>query len=88
MTKTYKCKCQSYAALPDIQLGFAPKEGDSGKMFTLPKESYMKKSGENGCDFLKLTPTNEKFGKGNAEDYWILGDIFLQNYYSIYDFRN
>jgi hypothetical protein len=35
-----------------------------------------------------LTPSNEKFGKGAASDYWILGDIFLQNYYSIYDFPN
>ena len=35
-----------------------------------------------------LTPSNEKFGKGDSSKYWILGDIFLQNYYSIYDFPN
>lgn len=88
MTSTYSCKCLSYSRLPDIRIGFAAKDGQNGKMFTLPKESYMKKDGENGCAMLKLTPTNEKFGKGGPEDYWILGDIFLQNYYSIYDYKN
>jgi hypothetical protein len=37
---------------------------------------------------LRLTPTTEKFGVNAATEYWILGDIFLQNYYSIYDYPN
>ena len=42
----------------------------------------------NKCQKLRLTPTTEKFGVNAATQYWILGDIFLQNYYSIYDYPN
>jgi hypothetical protein len=41
-----------------------------------------------GCGKLRLTPSNERFGKGDPSEYWIMGDIFLQNYYSIYDYPN
>lgn len=54
-------------------------------MFTLPKESYMEKVGGNGCGNLRLTPSDTKFGESSNFGYWVLGDIFLQNYYSIYD---
>ena len=40
------------------------------------------------CNKLLLTPSNEKFGRGDSSAYWVLGDIFLQNYYSIYDLPN
>ena len=60
---------------------------NGGKWFSLPASSYMEQVGQ-GCGTLRLTPSNEKFGKGNPSDYWILGDIFLQNYYSIYDYPN
>lgn len=61
---------------------------NGGQWFDLPPSSYMEKVGETGCGTLRLTPSNEKFGKGNPSDYWIMGDIFLQNYYSIYDYPN
>ena len=51
----------------------------------LPPSSYMEQEGS-ACGKLRLTPSNEKFGKGDPSDYWIMGDIFLQNYYSIYDY--
>jgi len=56
------------------------------KYFTLPKQSYMELKDGKKCGKMRLTPSNEKFGKQNADQYWVLGDIFLQNYYSIYDY--
>ena len=48
----------------------------------------MSMDGTDGCSKLLLTPSNEKFGNGDPTDYWVLGDIFLKNYYSIYDYPN
>jgi len=42
----------------------------------------------NKCSKMLLTPSTEKFGIGGPEEYWVLGDIFLQNWYSIYDYPN
>jgi hypothetical protein len=44
----------------------------------------MEKVGQ-GCNSLRLTPSSEKFGAKENANYWVLGDIFLHNYYSIYD---
>lgn len=89
MTTIYSCDCASYEELPDIDIGLATDDRrDKSKWFTLPKESYMSKNENGSCKQMLLTPSNEKFGKGASSDYWILGDIFLQNYYSIYDFPN
>ena len=41
-----------------------------------------------GCGDFRLTPSDTKFGRSENRGYWVLGDIFLQNYYSIYDFPN
>jgi len=45
----------------------------------------MSKNEKGTCKQMLLTPSNEKFGSGDSSKYWVLGDIFLQNYYSIYD---
>lgn len=87
-TSIAKCTCQSFNSLPTIQifLNTDSRNRDSGgKWLDLPPSSYMSMDGA-GCGQLRLTPSNEKFGKGNPSDYWIMGDIFLQNYYSIYDY--
>lgn len=36
---------------------------------------------------MRLTPSGETWGL-SSQGYWVMGDIFLQNYYSIYDFPN
>lgn len=90
-TATPTCKCASFTQLPSIQIFLAHNarfRENGGQWFDLPPSSYMEKVGETGCGTLRLTPSNEKFGKGNPSDYWIMGDIFLQNYYSIYDYPN
>jgi len=51
----------------------------------MPRDSYMERV-DSGCGRLRLTPSNEKLGSGDASLYWVMGDIFLQNYYSIYDY--
>jgi hypothetical protein len=58
----------------------------------MPKESYMmhkKKGDQEGC-FLLVSPW--KFAgmgaKSEKEEYWVLGAQFLQNYYSMYDFKD
>lgn len=38
--------------------------------------------------FIMITPWEYMGIGGNKNDeYWVLGDQFLQNYYSIYDFK-
>jgi hypothetical protein len=69
----------------------ADEKGDA-KVMDMPKESYMmhkEKDGQEGC-FLLISPW--KFAgmgaKSEKEEYWVLGAQFLQNYYSIYDFKD
>lgn len=86
LTSTYTCTCPDHSILPDIQISLQQSLGESSekRTFTLPRESYMEKVGQ-GCNTLRLTPSNEKFGAKDNSNYWVLGDIFLHNYYSIYD---
>lgn len=87
-TAIASCECPSFANLPSIQLflNFDSRNRDNGgKWFDLPPSQYMEQNGA-GCGKLRLTPSNEKFGKGDPSEYWIMGDIFLQHYYSIYDY--
>lgn len=48
----------------------------------------MERVGKDECGTFRLTPSIEQFGKKDRNQYWVLGDIFLQNYYSIYDLPN
>lgn len=86
LTSTHTCTCPDHDILPDIQISLQQSESSNSehKTFTLPRESYMEKVGQ-GCNTLRLTPSTEKFGAKEDSNYWVLGDIFLQNYYSIYD---
>ena len=90
MTTVYTCTCNDYDSLPSITIQLAKNEKRKGKnnthWFSIPKESYMKRNGTKGCGKMKITPSDSKFGTGDPSDYWIMGDIFLQNYYSIYDY--
>ena len=87
LTSVYSCSCEDFGRLPNIKIGLSTDEKrDKDKWFSLPKESYMERDDKGGCSKLLLTPSAEKFGLGDPSEYWVLGDIFLQNYYSIYDY--
>lgn len=91
LVSTHTCTCKDYNALPDIQFDFSSTPGQNegpSKALKLPKESYMEKVGGNGCGSFRLTPNTISFGNQQQSSYWVLGAIFLQNYYSIYDFKN
>jgi len=86
------CEEKSYNSLPNLRFNMVADETGKSKMVDMPKESYMmhkKKDGQEGC-FLLISPW--KFAgmgaKSEKEEYWVLGAQFLQNYYSIYDFKD
>jgi len=67
-------------------------DSSTKKTMHMPKEAYMmhKQKGDNEMCFLLISPWNfAGLGKkNNTDEYWILGAQFLQNYYSVYDFKD
>lgn len=80
------CTCKDYNALPSLQFKvFADsKDLGKGKPITLPREVYMKNKGNGKCNLL-LNPNDMQIGARYGENYWIMGDQFMQAYYTIYD---
>ena len=56
----------------------------------LPESAFIKKSENMSNDnaaWLLLQPWDSAgLGLDKSEDAWVLGDLFLQNYYSVYDY--
>lgn len=71
-------RCESIPSLPDLTLNIA------GHDYVLKPEDYILKMQEPLClsGFLGMD-LNTPFGK-----IWILGDVFLRKYYSVYDMKN
>ena len=89
LVTTYKCTFSDYNKLPDIQLTVESDPHDpksTKKGFILPKESYMEETSP-GVGKMKILPSDINFGKESSSAYWVMGAIFLHNYYSIYDFK-
>lgn len=59
----------------------------TGRQFELPRETYLKNQGDGKCQLL-LNPNDMQIGARYGEDYWIMGDQFMQAYYTIYDHQN
>eukprot|EP00347_Sterkiella_histriomuscorum_P014563 403360402 len=76
--KTYSlftCLCtpENIENFPDIKIQLG------NNLYTMPKESYIQKSG--GKCYFQIMSMAFPEGQG----FWILGDNFLQNYYTIFD---
>ena len=67
------CTCSSSSGFPDLRFHLG------GKWFTSSPEFYILK--ENGqCTILVAAAA--------GLDFWILGDVFLRQYYTVYDMQN
>lgn len=89
LVTAYHCTFNDYAKLPDIQLTVESDPHDPKsvkKPFNLPKESYMEQTSP-GVGKMKILPNDINFGSSSSSAYWVMGAIFLHNYYSIYDFK-
>lgn len=77
----YKVDCNNIDNLPDLTFNL------NGRHFTLSPNDYilnMVSKGKKTC-LVAVMPFDMPSGR---EPLWILGDVFLRKYYSIYDFGN
>ena len=82
------CTCSNYNAMPSLKMQImANGEDKTGKQFVMPRESYIKDQGEGKCQLL-LNPNDMQIGARYGEDYWVMGDQFMQSYYTIFDHKN
>ena len=79
------CTCKDYNSLPALNMTiFANKEDKSGKAFSMPRETYMKDKGNGSCK-LMLNPSDMQIGAHYGETQWVMGDQFMQAFYTIFD---
>ncbi|XP_051852894.1 gastricsin-like [Antechinus flavipes] len=75
----YLVSCSNTQNMPTITFNI------NGVNFPLPPSAYVLPSNSNYCE-VGIMPTY--LPSQNGQPLWILGDVFLRNYYSVYDLGN
>ncbi|XP_075766108.1 gastricsin-like isoform X2 [Pelodiscus sinensis] len=72
----YEVSCSSISSMPTISFTI------SGTSFPLSPSAYVLQSNSSQCE-VGISPTY--LPSQNGQPLWILGDVFLRSYYSVYD---
>lgn len=71
------CTCKDIKSLPALDITIlANGEDKNGQTFAMPRETYIKDSGNGKCELL-LNPNDMQIGARYGENYWVMGDQFM-----------
>ncbi|XP_029008875.1 gastricsin-like [Betta splendens] len=78
----YMVDCSQINNLPTLSFVI------SGVSFPLPPSAYISQQNQNGYEYCSVGITPTYLPSQNGQPLWIFGDVFLREYYSVYDRAN